>query len=176
MTPIFHADHKTGAYELKKNFDATYILGEKSGSKKADVLCKDSEVLPFDTLKVTSRLTPGHTAGCVSFIVEEGKNKWAFTGDTLLIRGCGRTDFQGGDSSTLYRSIKDKLFCLDDDTAFFPGHDYKGQTQSTVGEEKRFNPRLKTSVDENHFVEIMNKLVLKKPNNLMEQVKFNMGA
>ena len=168
-----HADHKTGAFALKLKLRAKHALGSHSEVTHTDLLCGDGDSLPFDYIDLESRLTPGHTKGCVSFVLKAGTKQWVFTGDTLLIRGCGRTDFQGGDSSTLYHSIQNKLFSLDDETVVYPGHDYKGQTQSTIGEEKRFNLRLKTGTTENQFIDIMKHLKLKEPQNLSEHVDFN---
>ncbi|XP_046884506.1 persulfide dioxygenase ETHE1, mitochondrial-like isoform X2 [Hypomesus transpacificus] len=108
---------------------------------------------------LTVRETPGHTDGCVTIV--SGDQSMAFTGDTLLIRGCGRTDFQQGCSKTLYESVHQKIFTLPEQCLIYPAHDYKGQTVSTVGEEKRFNPRLTKTLKE--FIHIMNNLDLPKP-------------
>jgi len=118
------------------------------------------------------RQTPGHTDGCVSYVDVE--HKLAFTGDALLIRGCGRTDFQQGDSRKLYRSVHDKLFTLPDDTLVYPGHDYKGRTVTSVGEEKRLNPRLGGGKTEEQFVLIMQSLKLAYPKKIDEAVPANL--
>jgi sulfur dioxygenase len=114
------------------------------------------------------RATPGHTAGCVSYVFDDK----VFTGDALLIRGCGRTDFQEGSSETLYHAVHSQIFTLPDDTVVYPAHDYKGHRSSTVGEEKRLNPRLSKSKPE--FVDIMNKLELSYPKKIDEALPANM--
>ena len=114
--------------------------------------------------------TPGHTDGDISYLIDGA----VFTGDALLIRGCGRTDFQAGDARTLYESITRKIFTLPDETVVWPGHDYNGRTSSTVGEEKRFNPRLGEGKDLQAFVEIMDGLNLPNPARIAESVPGNM--
>lgn len=156
-----HADHVTGAAMLKKRLGAKTVVGERSGMPFADVLAKQGEVIRFGKYGVEVRETPGHTNGCLSYVTLD--QKMVFTGDALLIRGTGRTDFQQGDSHVLYRSVVEQIFTLPDDTFVYPGHDYKGRTVSTVGEEKKFNPRLGGGKGEGEFVDIMKKLVLAKP-------------
>ncbi len=107
------------------------------------------------------RATPGHTDGCVTYVVRDGPQTYAFTGDALLIRGCGRTDFQGGSSEKLYNSVHSQIFSLPEDTFIYPAHDYKGRTVTTVGEEKKFNPRVSKTLEE--FTVIMANLNLPKP-------------
>jgi sulfur dioxygenase len=156
-----HADHVTGAAMLKKRLGAKTVVGERSGMPFADVLAKQGDVVRFGKYGVTARETPGHTNGCLSYVTLD--QKMVFTGDALLIRGTGRTDFQQGDSSVLYHSVAEQIFTLPDDTLVYPGHDYKGRTVSTVGEEKKFNPRLGGGKTEAQFIEIMKNLVLAKP-------------
>lgn len=156
-----HADHVTGAALLKKRLGAKTVVGERSGMPFADVLAKQGEVVRFGKYGVEVRETPGHTSGCLSYVTTD--QKMVFTGDALLIRGTGRTDFQQGDSHKLFQSVVQQIFSLPDDTLVYPGHDYKGRTASTVGEEKKFNPRLGGGKTEADFVEIMNELVLAKP-------------
>lgn len=156
-----HADHVTGAAMLKKRLGAKTVVGERSGMPFADVLAKQGDVIRFGKYGVSVRETPGHTNGCLSFVTLD--EKMVFTGDALLIRGTGRTDFQQGDSHALYHSVVEQIFTLPDDTLVYPGHDYKGRTVSTVGEEKKFNPRLGAGKTEEQFVETMHKLVLAKP-------------
>lgn len=156
-----HADHVTGAAMLKKRLGAKTVVGERSGMPFADVLAKQGDVVRFGKYGVTARETPGHTNGCLSYVTLD--QKMVFTGDALLIRGTGRTDFQQGDSLALYHSVSEQIFTLPDDTLVYPGHDYKGRTVSTVGEEKAFNPRLGGGKTEGQFVEIMKNLVLAKP-------------
>ncbi len=156
-----HADHVTGAAMLKKRLGAKTVVGERSGMPFADVLAKQGDVIRFGRYGVEVRETPGHTNGCLSYVTLD--QKMVFTGDALLIRGTGRTDFQQGDAHLLYRGIVEQIFTLPDETLVYPGHDYKGRTVSTVGEEKKFNPRLGAGKTESEFVEIMHKLVLAKP-------------
>jgi sulfur dioxygenase len=156
-----HADHVTGAAMLKKRLGAKTVVGERSGMPFADVLAKQGDVVRFGKYGVEARETPGHTNGCLSYVTLD--QKMVFTGDALLIRGTGRTDFQQGDPHALYRGVMDQIFTLPDETLVYPGHDYKGRTVSTVGEEKKFNPRLGGGKTEAEFVEIMKQLVLAKP-------------
>ncbi len=135
-----HADHVTGSGTLRERLGSQVCAGAESGVENADRLLGDGEWLELGALALETRATPGHTAGCVSYVLHA--HGMAFTGDALLIRGCGRTDFQQGDAATLYRSVREKLFSLPDETLLHPGHDYKGRTVTTVAEEKRFNPRL----------------------------------
>mmetsp|Transcript_17257 Transcript_17257/g.19629 ORF Transcript_17257/g.19629 Transcript_17257/m.19629 type:complete len:237 (+) Transcript_17257:68-778(+) len=161
-----HADHITGSGKLKrKNAGCQSILG-KTGNEEAeaDIKIDDGEVLRIgETLKLEARHTPGHTKGCHSFVLSvDGETRQSvFTGDTILIRGCGRTDFQGGSSDDLYNSVHKRVFTLSDDTLVYSAHDYKGHTVSTVGEEKKFNPRLSKSLSE--FKDIMANLNLAYP-------------
>lgn len=135
-----HADHVTAAFLFRRTMGAKSVLSERAGSAAADWLVKEGDVISFGSHKLHVRETPGHTGGCLSFVLDEGR--CVFTGDTLLIRGCGRTDFQQGDVVALYRSVHDKIFSLPDTALVYPAHDYKGQTVSSVGEEKKYNPRL----------------------------------
>ncbi|XP_038850182.1 persulfide dioxygenase ETHE1, mitochondrial-like [Salvelinus namaycush] len=154
-----HADHITGTGQLKNRLFGMKSAISKHSGASADILLSDGDKISFGKHYLTVRETPGHTDGCVTLVT--GDQGMAFTGDTLLIRGCGRTDFQQGCSRRLYESIHQKIFTLPPQCLVFPAHDYKGQTASTVGEERRFNPRLTKSVEE--FVDIMTKLNLPKP-------------
>jgi glyoxylase-like metal-dependent hydrolase (beta-lactamase superfamily II) len=153
-----HADHITGGGLLRQQTDAQTAVASACGAKTADLQLKDGDELAFanETIKVIA--TPGHTPGSTSFL-------WLdriFTGDALLINGCGRTDFQGGNSAAQYHSIVNKLFTLPDDTLVYPGHDYNGRRVSNIAQEKNINPRLAgKTLDE--FVQIMNNLNLPKP-------------
>ncbi|KAL3277380.1 hypothetical protein HHI36_012729 [Cryptolaemus montrouzieri] len=153
-----HADHITGTGYLKKLSGCKSVISKSSGAQ-ADIYLESDDVFPFGnfTLKVLS--TPGHTNGCVSYYFKE--KQMVFTGDTLLIRGCGRTDFQEGNPETLYKSIHSKLFTLPEETQVYPAHDYKGMMSSTIAEESKFNPRLTKSLKD--FVDIMNNLNLGYP-------------
>lgn len=164
-----HADHITGTGYLKQLLPGTVsVISEASGAK-ADRHLKDNEVVQFGRFEVRALGTPGHTNGCMTFVVEE--QGIAFTGDTLLIRGCGRTDFQEGNSRTLYKSVHEKIFTLPDNFRLFPAHDYKGNMETTVAEEKQYNPRLTKDVDT--FVEIMENLNLPYPKMIDKAVPAN---
>lgn len=157
-----HADHITSSGELKKRLPTCKSVISKSSGAQADLFIEDGDAIEFGNLALQVAATPGHTNGCVTYIMHhEARPVMAFTGDALLIRGCGRTDFQEGDPRTLYNSVYQKIFSLPDDTLLYPAHDYTGQTVTTVGEEKAFNPRLTKSLDE--FIKIMKELNLPYP-------------
>jgi sulfur dioxygenase len=158
-----HADHVTGAALLKEKTGAQTVVSQHGGVSNADIALKTGDKLTFGAHELQARETPGHTGGCITYVVQNENQTWAFTGDALFIRGCGRTDFQEGSAKTLYHSVHKQIFSLPDDTLIYPGHDYKGCTVSTVGEEKKFNPRLKTENDEAAFTAIMNGLNLSYP-------------
>lgn len=158
-----HADHVTGSGQLRDRLGAQTVVSVDGGADCADVHVDQGHVLHFGRFEVEVRATPGHTSGDVTYIVRDGARTLAFTGDTLLVRGCGRTDFQEGDARTLYRSVHSRIFDLPDDTVVYPGHDYRGRTATTVGEEKRHNPRLKLENTEAQFVAIMDNLDLAHP-------------
>ena len=162
-----HADHITGTGALKHKFfpKAKSVLGtEGNEAAKADIKVKHGEVLTVGNQVLEVRRTPGHTEGCVSYVWTERGDAAplaAFTGDAVLIRACGRTDFQGGSPKTLYQSVWEQVLSLPDNTAIYPAHDYKGHMMSTVGEEKALNPRLTKTMPQ--FEEIMNTLNLPYP-------------
>lgn len=175
-----HADHITGTGALKEKVPGVKsVISEASGAQ-ADVRARHGDILLFGGLALEVRATPGHTAGCVTYVLSarpvEGlpasEPMMAFTGDTLLVRGCGRTDFQGGDARQLYRSVHSQIFSLPDSTKLHPAHDYKGCTMTTVGEEKRLNPRL--TKDEDGFKELMDGLGLPFPKAIKQAVPANM--
>lgn len=173
-----HADHITGTGALKSKIPGlTTIISEASGAR-ADAHVTHGSILSFGRFSLEVRATPGHTAGCVTYVLctrtadDRCEPLMAFTGDTLLIRGCGRTDFQGGDARQLYRSVHSQIFSLPDATKLYPAHDYKGCTVTTVGEEKRLNPRL--TKDEDAFKEIMDGLGLPFPKAIKVAVPANM--
>ena len=154
-----HADHVTGASKLNKETDCTTIMGEHTPSEAVQIKVKNDEIIKVDNLKVKAIYTPGHTPDSYSFIM----GNYLFSGDTLLINGTGRTDFQNGSAKDSYESIFNKLLKLPEETLLYPAHDYKGKKVSTIGNEKKFNPRLQvSSVCE--YVDIMNNLNLSKPN------------
>jgi glyoxylase-like metal-dependent hydrolase (beta-lactamase superfamily II) len=169
-----HADHVTGSGLLRQRTGAQTVLSSGATVDRCDLKLDDRETLRFGKHVLEVRHTPGHTAGCATFVVEANRTTYAFTGDTLFVRGCGRTDFQGGSAATLYKSIHEQIFSLADDTLIYPGHDYKGQTVSTVAEEKALNPRLRLENDEAKFVEIMDGLNLPNPKLMHIAVPANM--
>jgi len=157
-----HADHITALGMLREATQAATYLGNPGDVDCADNPLKDSEDILVGDIKIEVMYTPGHTDDSFTFVVKDQGAQYAFTGDTLLIRGTGRTDFQNGDARQLYESLHQKLLRLDDDTVVYPGHDYKGWTQSTIGEERQNNPRLNISSKE-EFAEFMANLNLPNP-------------
>ena len=163
-----HADHVTGASKLKKATNCATIMGEHTPSEAVEIKVKDNELIKIDDLEIKSIYTPGHTSESYSFLLEN----YLFSGDALLINGTGRTDFQNGNSTDSYHSIFDKLLKLPEDTLLYPGHDYNGKKVSTIGNEKKFNPRLQVkNVDE--YIEIMANLNLTKPDMMDSNVSRN---
>ena len=153
-----HADHITAASKLKNKTNCTTIMGEHTQSNAVEIKVKDNEIIYIDKLEIKVIYTPGHTKDSYSFLM----NDYLFSGDTLLINGTGRTDFQGGNSEDSYNSIFNRLLKLPEETLLYPAHDYNGQTVSSIGKEKKFNPRLQVgSVSE--YTDIMNNLNLSKP-------------
>jgi len=167
-----HADHITGAGKLRKIFNAKSVVHRNSGADCPDILVEGGERLMIGENTIDLLFTPGHTNTDVSYLVDGA----VFTGDTLLIRGSGRTDFQSGDAGTAYDSITQKLFALSDDTLVYPGHDYNGRTVSTIGEEKAFNPRLGNQASREDYVKLMDSLVLAKPKLIEEAVPGNLAC
>lgn len=167
-----HADHITGAGLLRKRLGSQVVMSATAGAEGVDVEVADGDRLKVGDIELEVRATPGHTDGCVTFVTHDHKH--AFTGDTLFIRGTGRTDFQQGSSETLYRSIHDKIFTLPDDTILWPGHDYRGMTFTTVAEEKRHNPRVGGGKTSDEFVAIMDGLNLPVPKKLDIAVPANL--
>ena len=168
-----HADHVTGASKLKDITKCSTIMGDNTPSESVEIKVKDDEYIDLDNLKIRAMYTPGHTSDSYCFLM----NNQLFSGDTLLINGTGRTDFQNGSATDAYNSIFNKLLKLPEDTLLYPAHDYKGEKVSTIGKEKKQNPRLQVnSVDE--YVEIMNNLNLKKPKEIDFNVakNINLGA
>ena len=162
-----HADHVTGAGKLRDKTKCVTIMCEHTPTDAVEVKVKDDEIIKLDKLNFRAIYTPGHTSDSFCFLMD----KYLFSGDTLLINGTGRTDFQNGSSKDAYNSIFNRLLKLPDDTLLYPAHDYKGETVSTIGKEKRSNPRLQVSnVDE--YIEIMNNLDLKKP----EKIDYNVAS
>ena len=140
-----HADHVTGASKLKQTTNCTTLMGEHTPADAVEIKVKDNELINIDGLNIRSIYTPGHTVESYSFLLDN----YLFSGDALLINGTGRTDFQNGSSKDSYHSIFDKLLKLPEETLLYTGHDYNGQKVSTIGKEKKLNPRLQVkSVDE----------------------------
>jgi len=156
-----HADHVTGAWLLREKLGSKIALMEAAGATGADVLLNEGDIVSFGSRFLSVFATPGHTSGCGSFVLDN--STMAFPGDCLLVRGCGRTDFQQGSSKTMYESIHSKLFTLPDTCMLYPGHDYQGRMMTTVGEEKEHNPRVGGRRSENDFVTLMNTLGLPHP-------------
>lgn len=171
-----HADHITGTGLIKTKAPAVKSIISKASNSKADILVQSGDKIYFGDLFLEVRATPGHTVGCVTYVTGEGPEqpqpRMAFTGDAVLIRGCGRTDFQGGSSETLYKSVHSQIFTLPKDTLIYPAHDYRGFTVSTVGEEMLYNPRL--TKDEETFKNIMANLNLAYPKMMDIAVPANM--
>ena len=153
-----HADHITGASKLKDQTNCTTIMGEQTPANAVDLDVKDEEIIKLDQIEIKALYTPGHTSDSFSFLM----NDYLFSGDTLLINGTGRTDFQNGSAKDAYNSIFNKLLKLPEKTLLYPAHDYNGEKVSSIGKEKKFNPRLQVS-SENEYVEIMNNLNLPEP-------------
>lgn len=159
-----HADHVTSAWLLQQQTGAQILISAQSGVTGADRYLRHGDRIAFGKRYLEVRETPGHTDGCLTYVLDD--ESMAFTGDALLIRGCGRTDFQQGDAAHLYRSIHAQIFSLPETTRIYPGHDYNGLTATSVGEEKRFNPRCGGQISERDFVGYMSNLGLAHPKKL----------
>ena len=156
-----HADHVTAAWLLKQRTGARIAIAAAAGVEGADRLLKHGERVDFGQRHVQVRSTAGHTDGCLTFVLDD--ESMAFTGDAILIRGCGRTDFQQGNAAELYHSIRTQIFSLPDTTRLYPAHDYNGLTVTSVAEEKRYNPRFGGQISESDFVGYMHNLGLPHP-------------
>jgi glyoxylase-like metal-dependent hydrolase (beta-lactamase superfamily II) len=167
-----HADHVTGAWLLRERLGSRIALSSSAGVEGADRQLSHGERVEFGKRWVEVRATPGHTSGCVTYVVDD--QQAALTGDALLIRGCGRTDFQQGSAEVLYRSIHEQIFNLPESCLLYPGHDYRGLTVTSVGEEKLFNPRLGGQILREDFVGYMNNLGLAHPKQMDIAVPANM--
>ncbi|PKO45318.1 MAG: MBL fold metallo-hydrolase [Betaproteobacteria bacterium HGW-Betaproteobacteria-3] len=170
-----HADHITSAGLLAEHAGARTAAPEGCGIGTAAVQLTHGDRLPFGAESVTALHTPGHTAGSMSYVWTSGNDRHVFTGDTLLINGCGRTDFQSGSAQALYRSLTEVLFALPGDTLVWPGHDYHGRTHSTIGAEKAGNARVAGKTME-EFVTLMDGLQLPKPRRIDEAVPANLAS
>jgi sulfur dioxygenase len=165
-----HADHITGSGELRKKTGAKIAINESYQLSCPDIGLVDGQELKFGNINITAFSTPGHTNGCMTYKIDE----MIFTGDVLLIRGCGRTDFQDGSSENLFASVREKLFNLSDNVLVYPAHDYNGLTHSSIGMEKKFNPRLNLSVNKAEFQKIMSELKLANPQKIEIAVPANL--
>jgi sulfur dioxygenase len=164
-----HADHITGTGKLRETTGCLGVVPANAHATCADKFIKDGEVLELGSVRVEAIQTHGHTDSHNAYLVN---GTHLFTGDALLIRGCGRTDFQSGNAGAMYDAITQKLFTLPDETLVYPGHDYKGLTVSTIGEEKQFNPRL-AGKNRDEFIALMANLNLPNPKKIMEAVPAN---
>jgi glyoxylase-like metal-dependent hydrolase (beta-lactamase superfamily II)/rhodanese-related sulfurtransferase len=167
-----HADHVTGGSLLKQMLGSRIGVGKITAASGADRYFQHGDELNFGGRVLQVRATPGHTSGCLSYVLDD--QSMAFTGDCLLIRGCGRTDFQDGSSGALYRSVHEQIFCLPDACLLYPGHDYRGLTVTSVGEEKAYNPRLGGQLSESDFAGYMANLKLAHPKKMDAAVPANL--
>ncbi|MBV6622604.1 MAG: MBL fold metallo-hydrolase [Rivularia sp. (in: Bacteria)] len=172
-----HADHITGTGKLREITGCLSIVPKNAGADCTNMYITDAEVLHFGSIIIEAIATPGHTDSHITYLVN---NDRVLTGDALLIRGCGRTDFQSGDAGTLFDSVTQRLFTLPKNTLVYPAHDYQGKTVSTIGEEKKWNPRfvewdsdsrkLRSRAD---FIKLMSNLDLSQPKKMMEAIPAN---
>jgi glyoxylase-like metal-dependent hydrolase (beta-lactamase superfamily II)/rhodanese-related sulfurtransferase len=169
-----HADHVTGAWRMKQAFGSRIGLAEAYGARNVDLPLKHGMEVRFGAQALEVRATPGHTAGCLSFVAAD--RRCVFTGDALLVRAVGRTDFQQGNATQLFQSVRTRLFTLPEDFVVYPAHDYEGRTASTIGEERRYNPRLGGEAKQEDFVGYMENLGLPHPKLLAVAVPANMSC
>ena len=167
-----HADHITGAWLLQQRCGSRILLSADTGAAGADRLLRHGERIAFGRRFLQARATPGHTAGCMSYVLDD--QSMAFTGDALLIRGCGRTDFQQGSAVRLYQSVHAQLLSLPPACLLYPGHDYRGLTVTSVAEERRYNPRLGGDIGVEDFAGYMNHLGLPHPRLIDQAVPANL--
>ncbi|CAN7717828.1 MBL fold metallo-hydrolase [Caballeronia sp. LjRoot29] len=170
-----HADHITALGDLRDATQCTTIMGEMSKAHCVSQHVREDEILRIDGIALRALYTPGHTDESFSFVLNPSAPQAVFTGDVLLIRGSGRTDFQGGDAHRSWDSIVNKLFKLPDETTLYPAHDYKGWTASSIGEEKHFNPRL-AGKTESEYVAIMKGLNLPSPKMMDVAIPANLAC
>ncbi len=167
-----HADHITAASEIRKRTKAKTAVSADALVDCVDIPLTDNQELKLGNKKIKAIATPGHTNTCMTYVFEN----MIFTGDALLIRGCGRTDFQQGSSEKLFQSVQEKLFKLPDDTIIYPAHDYRGHTSSSIEQEKKYNPRLGLAKTKQEFIQIMSDLKLANPKKIHEAVPANMAC
>jgi glyoxylase-like metal-dependent hydrolase (beta-lactamase superfamily II)/rhodanese-related sulfurtransferase len=169
-----HADHVTGAWLMKTAFGSKVGLSPLYNAKNVDLPLAQGDVVRFGKESLEVRATPGHTNGCLSYVT--ASHQTVFTGDALLVRGAGRTDFQEGNARMLFRSIHEQLFSLPDACVVYPGHDYEGRTSTTIGEERKHNPRIGGAAREEDFVGYMTNLGLPHPKQLAVALPANLRA
>lgn len=167
-----HADHITGTARLRERTGCAGVVPAGAEVPCADRSLQDGECLPLGKVIIEAIATPGHTDSHLAYRIHGGAGDLVLTGDALFIRGCGRTDFQNGDAGILYDSVTERLMTLPEATRVYPGHDYRGQTVSTIGEEKQFNPRFAGRTRE-EFIALMADLNLPSPQKMMEAVPAN---
>ena len=167
-----HADHVTGAWLLKRRTGSQIAISAASGAEGGDRYLSEGERVEFGSRHLLVRATPGHTSGCISLVLDD--QTMAFTGDCLLIRGTGRTDFQHGDAHAMFRAVHGKIFSLPATCLLYPAHDYRGLTVTSVGEERRFNPRLGGELCEADFAGYMSNLRLPHPKQIDVAVPANL--
>jgi glyoxylase-like metal-dependent hydrolase (beta-lactamase superfamily II) len=171
-----HADHVTGAGRLRALSGSKAGFPEASGAEFVDFTIAEGTPIPVGELQLRPLYTPGHTDDHHAYVLEAAGSSRIFTGDALLIEGCGRTDFQNGDAATLYRSVHDKIFALGDETLVYPAHDYNQRQVSSIGQEKARNPRLGGGKGIDEFVAIMAGLNLPRPKKMDVAVPANRGC
>ncbi|MDG2989397.1 MBL fold metallo-hydrolase [Candidatus Synechococcus calcipolaris G9] len=164
-----HADHITGAGLLRQHTGCTTVVPQGANVDCANEFLRDAQRLPLGKIDILAIATPGHTDSHMAYLVNDTH---LLTGDALFIRGCGRTDFQSGDAGTLYDVVTQRLFQLPESTLVYPGHDYRGHTVSTIGEEKTWNPRFRDR-SRTEFIQYMDQLNLPNPKKIMEAVPAN---
>jgi sulfur dioxygenase len=167
-----HADHVTGAWMLKQRTGCRIALSATSGAEGADRLLVPDDTVTFGAHNLQVWATPGHTGGCLTYVLDD--RSMAFTGDCLMIRGSGRTDFQQGDPGAMYRSVREQIFSLPESCLLYPAHDYRGLTVTSVAEERRFNPRLGGEIGEGDFTGYMKNLRLAHPKKMDVAVPANL--
>jgi sulfur dioxygenase len=169
-----HADHVTGAWRMQQAFGCEIASAAVIGARPVDRALRHGDEVRAGAVALEVRATPGHTDGCLSFVTAD--RGMVFTGDALLVRGCGRTDFQQGDPHTLYRSIHEQLFSLPETCLVYPGHDYEGRTSSSIAEEKRYNARIGGDAREEDFVGYLKNLGLPHPKQIAVAVPANLRS
>jgi sulfur dioxygenase len=167
-----HADHVTGAWLMQRRTGSKIMVAKASGAEGADRYLVQDDVIAFGGRRLLVRATPGHTGGCLTYVLDD--SSLAFTGDCLLIRGSGRTDFQEGDAAAMYRSVREQIFALPNECLLYPAHDYRGLTVTSVGEERRYNPRLGGDIAVGDFAGYMKNLRLAHPRLLDVAVPANL--